>query len=103
MGVLRATGCSARMLFALVWSETLLLSLLGAGVGGLLAIVLRRGTEWAVRSLLTFVPTGPVVAVTPAILLGSCTVVVALCLLAGAYPAWRSSSVSPMTSMRGAP
>jgi putative ABC transport system permease protein len=103
MGVLRATGCPARLLFALVLSETLLLSLLGAAVGGLLTITLRGGTEWAVRSVLTFVPSGSVVAVTPAILLGSCGVVVALCLLAGVYPAWRSSSVSPMTSMRGAP
>jgi len=103
MGVMRAMGCGSGTLFALVWSETLLLSLLGAGLGGVLALVLRRGMEWAVRSTLSFVPSGAVVTVTPAIFVESAAVVVALCLLAGAYPAWRSSLVSPMRSIRGAP
>jgi putative ABC transport system permease protein len=103
MGVMRAMGCPAGTLFALVWSETLLLSLLGATLGGVLAVALRRGTEWAVRSTLSFVPSGAVVTVTPGIFVQSCAVVVLLCLIAGAYPAWRSSLVSPMRSIRGAP
>ena len=101
MGVLRALGCPGGTLFQLVWSESLLLSLAGVTVGGLLTLALRGAAEWALRSTLTFVPAGTVVALTPEILLGSCTAVVLLCLLAGVYPALKSSLVSPMTSIRG--
>ena len=102
MGVLRALGCSGATLFKLVWSESLLISLAGAGLGALATVVLRGGVEWVVRSTLPFVPAGTVVAAAPAVLLQSCALVVALCLLAGVYPAWRSAAESPITSMRGA-
>ena len=102
LGVLRALGCSSWTLFGLVWSESLLLSLVGVGFGAVAMFVLRGAVEWAVRSTLTFVPSGTVVNITPAILVDSCGLVVILCLLAGIYPAWRSAVVSPMTTMRGA-
>jgi len=101
MGVLRALGCSGARLFAMVWSESLLLSVAGAGLGILASVVLRGGAEWVVRSTLPFVPSGTVVATGPLVLAQSALLVVALCLLAGVYPAWRSATVSPMTSMRG--
>jgi putative ABC transport system permease protein len=101
MGVLRALGCSGPTLFGLVWCESLLLSLAGAGLGAVLTLVLRGGVEWVVRSTLLFVPAGMVVELTPGLLAGSCGLVVVLCLLAGVYPAWRSAVVPPMTSMRG--
>jgi putative ABC transport system permease protein len=102
MGVLRALGCSGTTLFELVWSESLLLSFAGAGLGAAATVVTRSGAEWVVRSTLSFVPAGTVIETTPAILAQSCALVVVLCLLAGAYPAWRSAVVSPMDSMRGA-
>jgi putative ABC transport system permease protein len=102
MGLLRALGCSGATLFKLVWSESLLISLAGAGLGALATVVLRGVVERIVRSTLPFVPAGTVVAVAPAVLFQSCALVVALCLLAGVYPAWRSAAVSPITSMRGA-
>jgi putative ABC transport system permease protein len=102
MGLLRALGCSGATLFKLVWSESLLISLAGAGLGALATVVLRGGMEWVARSTLPFVPSGTVVAVAPLVLLQSCALVVALSLLAGVYPAWRSAAVSPITSMRGA-
>jgi putative ABC transport system permease protein len=101
MGLLRALGCSGARLFSLAWSESLLLSLAGAGLGVLLSVVLRGGVEWVVRSTLPFVPSGTVVTTAPLVLAQSALLVVALCLLAGVYPAWRSAAVSPMTSMRG--
>jgi putative ABC transport system permease protein len=94
MGLLRALGCSGARLFSRAWSESLLLSLAGAGLGV-------GGVEWVVRSTLPFVPSGTVVTTAPLVLAQSALLVVALCLLAGVYPAWRSAAVSPMTSMRG--
>jgi ABC-type lipoprotein release transport system permease subunit len=102
MGVLRALGCSGATLFKLVWSESLLISLTGAACGGILAVVLRTTVDRIVQSTLAFVPSGTEIAITPIVLLGGCLVVVVLCLLAGVYPAYKSSVVSPMVSMRGA-
>jgi len=102
MGVLRALGCPAGKLFRLVWSESLVLSLLGVLLGALLSLLVRGSVEQVVRSTLSFVPSGPVVVLTPGILLGGSAAVVLLCLAAGIYPAWKSSRVSPMVSIRGA-
>ncbi|MCY3735432.1 MAG: ABC transporter permease [Gemmatimonadaceae bacterium] len=101
MGVLRALGYPGWTLFQLVWAESLFLSLAGVIVGAGLTLALRGAAEWAVRSTLTFVPAGTVVAVTPETVLGSGAAVVGLCLAAGVYPALKSSLVSPLTSTRG--
>ncbi|MCZ6597934.1 MAG: ABC transporter permease [Planctomycetota bacterium] len=101
MGVLRALGCPARTLFGLVWSESLLVSLGGVALGAVLTVALRGAVEAFVRGTLSFVPSGAVVEITPAVLLTGCGTVVALCLLAAVYPAWRSVRVSPATSLRG--
>lgn len=102
MGVLRALGCSPGRLFQLVWSETLLISVAGAVTGTVIAFALRRAVEAVMRATLAFVPSGTVVEITLPIILGSSALVILLCLLAGIYPAWKSSKVSPMTSIRGA-
>ena len=102
MGVLRALGCSGGTLFKLVWSESLLISFTGAVCGGILAVFLRTTADRIVQSTLAFVPVGTEIAITAPVLLGSCLVVVVLCLVAAVYPAYKSAVVSPMVSMRGA-
>ncbi len=101
MGVLRALGCSGATLFKLVWSESLLISFTGAALGGILSLALQPAAQRAVQATLVFVPSGTEIAITPSVLFGSCLTVVALCLLAGVYPAYKSSVISPMVSMRG--
>lgn len=101
MGVLRAIGCPTGKLFALVWCESLLLALGGAAAGIALAVVARGAIEQFARDTLTFVPAGRVIALHGSILLTSAAVVVGLAMLAGAYPALRSSRVSPAESIRG--
>jgi ABC-type lipoprotein release transport system permease subunit len=101
MGVLRALGCPAGTLFKLVWSESLLVGAAGVALGALLGFLLGDLVEWVLRATMVFVPAGPVVVITLPVLLGSCATVIALCLAASAYPAWRSSMVSPMCSIRG--
>lgn len=100
MGVSRAIGCTRGDLFKLVWAESLILSLGGAAFGCVLTYMLRGAVEGYLRSFLSFAPTGSLVVMTPTIVLGSCTAVIALCLAGGAYPAWRASVVSPMDSFR---
>lgn len=101
MGVLRALGCPGGTLFGLVWSECLFLGLPAAITGAVLTIALRGGLEWVLQWLLPIVPGGALIDTTPSIMAGSMASIVVLCLLAGVYPAWKSSRVSPLTSMRG--
>ena len=102
MGVLRAMGCSRARLFGFVWSETLLLGFAGALLGTVLTVALKGGVELALRAVLAYVPSGDVVALTPGTFLAGWAIVVPLCLLAGRYPAWKSSQTPPLESIRGA-
>lgn len=102
MGVSRALGCARRDLFKLVWIESLILSAGGAVLGCLLTFLLRGLVERFIQNAASFVPAGRIVTITPGIALGSCAAVIALGLLGGAYPAWRASVISPLTSIRGA-
>lgn len=103
MGVLRAMGCSKARLFVLAWCETLIIGLSGALAGSLLAVVLSGAVALALRSWLPFVPSGELITVTPGIVLVNGATVVALCLLAGSFPAFKSASAPPIDSIRGAP
>jgi putative ABC transport system permease protein len=101
LGVLRALGCPTPTLFRLVWCETLLLSVAGVLAGALLTFVLRGAVASFMRATLAFVPTGAAVETPPGTMLAASALVIVLSLLAGAYPAWKSCAVSPMTSIRG--
>lgn len=101
MGILRALGCPAGRLFGLVWGESFALGLLGVAAGGVLLFALGPAIERGVSSMLTFVPAGGIVTFSPGLLLVTAAAVIPLCLLAGLYPAWRSSRVPPLLSIRG--
>ena len=102
MGVMRALGCSTARLFALVWSESLVLGVLGGATGVAFTFLASGSVTAFARSTLAFVPSGAAVELSAPVLLGSSALAIALCLLAGGYPAWKSSRVSPMVSIRGA-
>lgn len=94
-GVLRAVGWSRRRLVALVFGEALLIALIGAGVGVLLAFV-------AVR-LLSELPdlVGVLKPTYEAWVFGrALTTAVAVTLLGAAYPALRAARLSPQEAMR---
>lgn len=101
MGILTALGCPAGRLFLLVWSESLALGVLGVAAGGLLLFAFEPAIERGVASMLTFVPAGGVVSFSPSMVLATAAAVLPLCLLAGLYPAWRSSRVPPLSTLRG--
>ncbi len=102
MGVLRAIGCPTSKLFLLVWSESLLLSSIGALTGAVATVLLRGQLESFLRSTLSFVPAGRVIDVSIGVLAGSCVLTIALCLVAAIHPAWKACRVPPVRSIRGA-
>lgn len=101
MGVLRAIGCPSGTLFLLMWSESLLLSSIGVGVGMTSTLVLRSQVEHLLRATLNFVPAGRVIDLSPGVLLGSGFLIVGLCMVAAIYPAWKACRVPPIQSIRG--
>jgi putative ABC transport system permease protein len=102
IGVLRATGASEWHIFALVWLETLLLTLFG-GIAGLgLALAGARLLESAIKRFLPLAPRGSVVALEPASFLLIMLFVVGIGIVAGFYPALRAARQKPVEALRSA-
>ena len=100
VGVMRAMGASPGDVFRLFWMETLLNCALGAGLGLFAAASVSRVVESWLRSQLPFTPTDPLVRMGPEIL-GICMLgALGLGSLAGLFPAWRASRLSPQEAIR---
>jgi putative ABC transport system permease protein len=98
LGVLRATGLTARE----VWSLVTLQSVLLGGIAGLLALPLGVGLGAAMTTLLNRRSFGWTLRleVAPSILLQALAFAVAAALLASLYPAWRMARTEPAAALR---
>ena len=95
IGVLRALGWKGRHVILLILTEAGVLGL----AGGLLGILVGLGALW----ILSIMPqTASVVSlsVSPDHLVESLLIAVGSGLVAGAYPAWRASRLSPVEALR---
>lgn len=106
IGMMKAIGASSRDIFALIWTETVLICTAGGLVGIGIAVVSARGVEWFLRKALasqfSALPDTALIGISSSIILGSIALSVGLGVLAGFYPAWRASAVKPMEAIRGA-
>ncbi|MEW6243750.1 MAG: ABC transporter permease [Bacillota bacterium] len=100
IGMMKAVGCSAADIFALVWIESMLLSLAGGALGVAGAIGGGRLLEGAARALLPFVPAGSLIGADWRIAAVSIALSILLGIVAGAFPAYRASVLSPMEAIR---
>lgn len=100
IGVLKAIGASRLRIFQLIWTETILICIGGGLLGNLVALTASRGVEIIIKRILPFTPSGPLVVVNPALLVGALAGAILLGLLAGLYPAWRASSMVPVEAIR---
>lgn len=95
IGILRAIGWKAGRVMMLIEVEAAVLGV----AGGILGI----GVGWGALQLLSYVPKTNVLvhtSLTPAHLLQSMVISLLSGLLAGAYPAWRGSHLSPVEALR---
>jgi len=95
IGVLRALGWKGRHVILLILTEAGVLGL----VGGLLGILVGLGALW----ILSIMPqTASVVSlsISPGHLIESLLIAIGSGLVAGAYPAWRASRLSPVEALR---
>ena len=100
IGMMKAVGASQGDVFALVWMESVLLTLTGGVLGVGAAIGAGKLIESALRSLLPFAPSGNLVAFDGQIIMVSLAASLFLGIVSGAYPAFRASQLSPMEAIR---
>ncbi|MBS3984390.1 MAG: ABC transporter permease [Selenomonadales bacterium] len=100
IGMMKAVGAGAVDIFALVWIESILLTVTGGALG--IAAAIGAGTliEGALRDILPFAPAGNLITFNPDIAVMSLLVSVVLGVVAGAYPALRAAGLSPMEAIR---
>ena len=101
MGMLKAMGSSAFDVFRLIWLETLLTCIAGGALGVGLAVVSSKGIALLLTKVLPHVPAGFALGLAWDTVGVCMAVAVVLGLVAGTYPAFRASTVSPIEAIRG--
>lgn len=100
IGMMKAVGAGQADIFALVWIESILLTLTGGLLGIVAAIGAGKLIENALRSLLPFAPSGNLILFNADMVVTSLAAALFLGVIAGAYPAFRASQLSPMEAIR---
>jgi len=100
IGIIKSIGAMPWDIFKLIWVETIILCLLGGGLGIGFSFVLSKITETLIRSLLPYTPTGSLVVISSGLGLLTMAMVLGIGILSGLYPAWRAARVRPLESIR---
>lgn len=99
-GYLRCIGAGRGDILRIVLLETLAVCVVG-GLGGIfIGSVFASGIEQWMRPFLPYAPSGQLVRPEAGVVGASLAVMVVLGLLAGLYPAWRASRITPMEAIR---
>ena len=100
IGIIKSMGALPWDVFRMIWTETVILCLLGGTVGISFSFALSKVTDILIRRLLPYTPTGSLIAVNSGLGLLTLAVVLGIGLVSGAYPAWRAARVRPLESIR---
>lgn len=100
IGIMKSMGASAGHIFRLIWSETVMLCLLGGIIGAALALGLAALTETLIRNLLPYSPKGSLILIDLPLVLRSIAIIVGIGILSGIYPAWRAARIKPIEAIR---
>jgi putative ABC transport system permease protein len=100
IGIIKSMGAMPWDVFRMIWTETVILCLLGGAIGIAFSFALSKITDILIRRLLPYTPTGSLVIINTRLGLLTLGVVVAIGLVSGVYPAWRAARVRPLESIR---
>ena len=100
IGIIKSMGAMPWDVFRMIWTETVILCLLGGALGIGISFGLAKLTDVLIRSLLPYTPTGILVSIDGRLALLTLGVILAIGLLSGIYPSWRAARVRPLESIR---
>ena len=100
IGIIKSMGAMPWDVFRMIWTETVILCLLGGVLGIGLSFALAKITDLLIRRLLPYTPTGSLIVVNGQLALLTLGVVLGIGLVSGIYPAWRAARVRPLESIR---
>ncbi len=100
IGIIKSIGAMPWDVFKLIWAETVILCLLGGGLGIGFSLVLAKITETLIRGLLPYTPTGSLVVIKGGLAVMTMAMVLGIGIVSGLYPAWRAARVRPLESIR---
>ncbi len=100
IGIIKSMGAMPWDVFRMIWTETVILCLLGASVGIGFSFALSKITDILIRKLLPYTPTGSLVIVNGSLALTTLGIVLVIGLLSGIYPSWKAARVRPLESIR---
>lgn len=100
IGIMKAIGARRSDIFQLIWLETLMICLLGAIAGCVVAVLGAGIVEGAIKALGDLGVSGSIVKITPGVLAYAVLGAIVLDSSGGLYPAWRASSMRPVDAIR---
>jgi putative ABC transport system permease protein len=100
LGVLRAVGMRRESAFAMMIGESLLLTLLGGAIGFLIALFAGPAIQSGIRPYVPLAPDSGMPVLTWDVVGRCLSMIVAVGLIVGVYPAWRASRLSPAVAQR---
>jgi putative ABC transport system permease protein len=100
-GMMKAIGASGLDIGKIVLAETVFFTVIGGVTGTAAAIVGSTLIEGFVKGILPYSPRGSLISLSPELVLFALVFSVALGLICGIYPAFKSSRLTPMEAIRG--
>jgi putative ABC transport system permease protein len=96
---MKALGARRSSVFQLIWLETVMICLVGALAGPLVAVVGSGLVESAIKSVADLGVSGSIVRITPGVIGLAVLGALVLGFFGGLYPAWRAASMRPVEAI----
>lgn len=100
IGIMKSMGATAGHIFRLIWTETVVLCLIGGLLGAAMAYGLAAITESLIRYLLPYSPKGSLVYIDGMLMLKSIGIIIGIGVVSGLYPAWRAARIKPIEAIK---
>lgn len=101
IGMMRAIGASRTDIIRIILMETVGLTVIGGGLGIIIAAAGNDLIEVFVRAFMPYVPAGDMVLFDAGLAGTSLLFACGIGLLSGIYPAWKASTINPIEAIKG--
>jgi putative ABC transport system permease protein len=99
IGIMKALGARRSSIFQLIWLETVMICLVGALVGSVVAVIGSGLVERAIKAIADLGVSGSIVRIDALVIGYAVLGAVVLGFFGGLYPAWRASSMRPVEAI----